>query len=47
MRRIVAKFVPQVLHNEQKQHRFEVSRELQQQLQEDPTFFLRFVSGSI
>jgi hypothetical protein len=38
MRRIVAKFVPRKLQNEQKQHHFEVCRELQQQLQEDPDF---------
>ncbi|PNF38892.1 hypothetical protein B7P43_G09916 [Cryptotermes secundus] len=38
MRRIAMKFVPQLLQNEQKQHRLEICRELQQQLQEDPNF---------
>jgi hypothetical protein len=36
MSRIRANFVLLVLQNEQKQHRLEVCRELEQQLQEDP-----------
>jgi hypothetical protein len=39
--------VPQLLQNEQKQHRLEVSRELQHQLQEDPNFLSKVVTGSI
>jgi hypothetical protein len=38
MRTTEVKFVPRLLQNEQKQHRLEVFRELQQQLQEDPNF---------
>ncbi|PNF42588.1 hypothetical protein B7P43_G03094, partial [Cryptotermes secundus] len=45
MRRIAAKFVPRLLQNEQKQHRLEVCRELQQQLQEDPNFLSKVVTG--
>jgi hypothetical protein len=45
MRRIVAKFVPQLLEIEQKQHCLEVCRELQQQLQEDPNFLLKVTTG--
>lgn len=45
MRRIVAKFVPWLLQNEQKQHHLEVCRELQQQLQEDPNFLSKVVTG--
>ncbi|PNF30519.1 hypothetical protein B7P43_G09953 [Cryptotermes secundus] len=44
MRRIVAKFVPRLLQNEQKQHRLKVCRELQQQLQEDPNFLSKVVT---
>ncbi|PNF32071.1 hypothetical protein B7P43_G05722 [Cryptotermes secundus] len=44
MRRIAAKFVPRLLQNEQKQHRLEVCRELQQQLQEDPNFLSKVVT---
>jgi hypothetical protein len=43
MRKNAAKFVPRLLQNEHKQHCLEVSRELQ----EDPNFLLRIVSGSI
>ncbi|PNF35989.1 hypothetical protein B7P43_G02291 [Cryptotermes secundus] len=43
--RIAAKFVPQLLQNEQKQHRLEVCRELQQQLQEDPNFLSKVVTA--
>ncbi|PNF38978.1 hypothetical protein B7P43_G06608 [Cryptotermes secundus] len=45
VRRIAAKSVPQLLQNEQKQHRLEVCRELQQQLQEDPNFLSKVVTG--
>jgi hypothetical protein len=45
MRRIVAKFVPQLLQNEQKQHCLQVCRGLQQQLQEDPNFLSKVVTG--
>ncbi|PNF17937.1 hypothetical protein B7P43_G14737 [Cryptotermes secundus] len=45
MRMIAAKFVPRLLQNEQKQHRLEVCRELQQQLQEDPNFLSKVVTG--
>jgi hypothetical protein len=47
MRSIVAKFVSQLLQNEQKQHRLEVCGELQQQLQEDPHFLTKVVTCSI
>jgi hypothetical protein len=43
---MAAKFVPGLLQNEQKQPRLEVCRELQQ-LQEDPNFLLKVVTGSI
>ncbi|PNF42428.1 hypothetical protein B7P43_G10554 [Cryptotermes secundus] len=45
MRRIAEKFMPRLLQNEQKQHRLEVCRELQQQLQEDPNFLSKVVTG--
>ncbi|PNF17592.1 hypothetical protein B7P43_G14400 [Cryptotermes secundus] len=45
MRRIVAKFVPRLLQNEQKQHLLEVCRELQQQFQKDPNFLSKVVTG--
>ncbi|PNF14514.1 hypothetical protein B7P43_G15642 [Cryptotermes secundus] len=45
MRRIAVKFVPRLLQNEQKQHRLEVCRELQEQLQEDPNFLSKVVTG--
>jgi hypothetical protein len=44
-RRIQAKFVPQLLQNEQKQHRLEVCRELQQQLQEDSDLLSKVFGG--
>ncbi|PNF35319.1 hypothetical protein B7P43_G04817 [Cryptotermes secundus] len=44
MRRIATKSVPRLLQNEQKQHRLEVCRELQQQLQEDPNFLSKVVT---
>jgi hypothetical protein len=47
MRRIVAKFVPRRLRNEQNQYRLEVCRELQQQIQEDQNFLSKVVTGSI
>jgi hypothetical protein len=47
MRRIAEKFVPRLLQNEQKQHRLEVCRRLQQQLQEDGNFLSQIVTGSI
>jgi hypothetical protein len=37
--------VPRLLQNEQKQHRLEVCWELQQQLQEDPNFLSKVVTG--
>jgi hypothetical protein len=43
----VAKFVPRSYQCEPKQHRLEVCRELQQQLQEDPNFLSTVVTGSI
>ncbi|PNF30777.1 hypothetical protein B7P43_G06188, partial [Cryptotermes secundus] len=42
---IGAKFVPRLLQNEPKQHRLEVCRELEQQLQEDPNFLSKVVPG--
>ncbi|PNF17714.1 hypothetical protein B7P43_G07366 [Cryptotermes secundus] len=45
MRRTAVKLVPRLLQNEQKQHRLEVCRELQQQLQEDPNFLSKVVTG--
>jgi hypothetical protein len=45
MMRIAAKSVPRLLQNEQKQHRLEVCRELQQQLQEGPNFLSKVVTG--
>jgi hypothetical protein len=45
--RIAAKLVPRLLQNEQKQHRLEVCREIQQQLQEDPNFLSAVFIGSI
>jgi hypothetical protein len=42
---MLVKFVPHLLHNEQKQHRLEVCRELQQQLQEDLNVLWEVVSG--
>jgi hypothetical protein len=42
--RIAAKLVPRLLQNEQKQHRLEVCREFQQQLQEDPNFHSKAVT---
>ncbi|PNF41547.1 hypothetical protein B7P43_G12312 [Cryptotermes secundus] len=45
MRRIAAKFVPRLLQNEQKQHHLEMFRELQQQLQENPNFLSKVVTG--
>jgi hypothetical protein len=45
MRSIAAKFVPRLLQNKQKQHRLEVCRVLQQQLQEDPKFLSKVVTG--
>jgi hypothetical protein len=47
MRRTVAKLVPRLLQNDQKQRHLEVCRELQQQLQEDPKFLSKDVTGSI
>jgi hypothetical protein len=44
---VAAKFVPRLLQNEQKQHRLEVCKERQQQLQEDPDFLSKAVTGSI
>jgi hypothetical protein len=44
-RRILAKLVPWLLQNEQKQRRLEVCRELQQQRQSDPDFLSEVVSG--
>jgi hypothetical protein len=41
----LAKFVPQLLQNEQKHHHLEVCRELQQQLQEDPDLLSKVVTG--
>jgi hypothetical protein len=46
-RRIAAEFVPGLLQNEQKQHRLEVCRELQQQLQEDSNFLSKVFTGFI
>jgi hypothetical protein len=46
MRRFAAKFVPRLMQNKQKQHRLEVCRELQQELQDDPDFLLKVVTGS-
>jgi hypothetical protein len=46
MKRIVTKFVPLLLQNEQKQHRSEVCREIQQ-LQTDPNFLSKVFTGSI
>jgi hypothetical protein len=37
--------MPQLLQNEQDQHRLEVCRELQQQLQEDPDFLSKVVTA--
>jgi hypothetical protein len=45
--RIVAKFVPRLMQNEQKQHRLEVCTELQQQIQEDPNFLPKVVTDSV
>jgi hypothetical protein len=45
MRRTVAKSVPRLLQNEQKQYRLQVCRELQQKLREDPHFFSKVVTG--
>jgi hypothetical protein len=47
MRRIAAKLVPRLLQNEQKQHRLEVCRKRQQQLQEDSNFLSKAITGSI
>jgi hypothetical protein len=38
-------FVSRLLQNEQKRHRLEVCRELQQQLQEDPNFLSKIFIG--
>jgi hypothetical protein len=46
MGRIAAKFVPQLLQNEQKQLCLEFCRELQWQLQEDPDFLSKVVTVS-
>jgi hypothetical protein len=46
MWRAAATFLPRLLQNEQKQHRLEVFREVQQ-LREDPNFLLKVVTGSI
>jgi hypothetical protein len=47
MGKIAAKFAQRLLQNEQKQHRLEVCRELQQQLQENTKFLSNVVTGSI
>jgi hypothetical protein len=47
LRKIAAKFEPQRLQNEQKQHHLEVCRELQQQLQGDSNFLSKVVTGSV
>jgi hypothetical protein len=47
MKGLAAKFVPRILQNDQKQHRLEVCREHQQQLQEDPNFLSKVVTGTI
>jgi hypothetical protein len=40
----VAKFVPRLLPNKQKQHRLEICRELQQQLQGNPKFLSEVIT---
>jgi hypothetical protein len=45
--RIVAKFMPRLMQNEQKQHRLEVCTELQQQLRREPDSLWKIVTGSI
>jgi hypothetical protein len=47
MRRIAAKFVSRLLESEQKQHRLEVCRKLQQPIQEDRNFPSKVVTGSL
>jgi hypothetical protein len=44
MCRIAAKFVPRLL-NDQKQRRVNVSRELREKANEDPTFISRIITG--
>jgi hypothetical protein len=39
--------LPRLLQNEQKQHRLEVSRELQQQLQEHSNLLSKVVTGDV
>jgi hypothetical protein len=45
MRRIAAKFVPQLLTNDQKQQRLNVCLELQEKTNKDPTFISRIITG--
>jgi hypothetical protein len=47
MKGIAAKSVSRLLQNEQKQHRLEACRELQQQRQVDPDFLSKVVTLSI
>jgi hypothetical protein len=47
MRRHAVKFVPRVLQNELKEHRLEVCRRLQQQLQEVTDLLSKVVDGSV
>jgi hypothetical protein len=46
MRRIAAKFVPQLLTNDQKQRRVNVSLVLRENANEDPTFISMMIMGN-
>ena len=45
MRRIVAKFVPRLLNNEQRDHWVQVCTELQNTVRHDPNFLSRVITG--
>jgi hypothetical protein len=45
MRGISARFVPELLSNDQKAHRVSLCRELKQQAREDPNFISSVIIG--